>query len=647
MNATQHFRASLCATVTELIDAVGAHLGGVDVALREFPFLAGWQEDAAELPPSWRTHAGIVAAEAAVEAHLPVRSLCDTAAIGPERRAPYLCLGLIEEDARFGILFEAIQSTPGQHRPTAGLLHTLWPESGRATARRVLAAGLARATDRSAPRSEQPLEIPGPLWDALRGDVDSAGLPHAPGLRLHPRRGATPLGDLALPEEIRARAAAFSPRGHETIVVRGPAHNGRSALLAAMARAQGRPILFLEPPFDDARWREVGPMAAALGAWPVAVVDAAPGETVRVRRPAPWTGTVGVVLGSAGGVAVDDDEATQSFTLPMPDAALRERLWARHAPDHAANLAAGARLPAGHIARLGERLGRRGAVDPAAVRDATRGVRREQLETLATPVPTVAGWAALRLPAAVQRELDLLERRCREREKLRGRLGPALSDLSFGVKALLHGPSGTGKTLAVRALAGALHKDLYRLDLATVVDKYIGETEKNLARILARAEELDVVLLLDEGDALLARRTAVGSANDRYANIEVNYLLQRLETYDGILVVTTNGRDRIDPAFERRMDVVVEITLPDAEERRGIWLLHLPSEHQLGDAFLTEVSLRCRLTGGVIRNAALHAALLAAEADAPITEEALFLAIEREYRKSGAPCPLPRPRGTG
>jgi len=199
----------------------------------------------------------------------------------------------------------------------------------------------------------------------------------------------------------------------------------------------------------------------------------------------------------------------------------------------------------------------------------------------------------------------------------------------------------------VRALAGALHKDLYRLDLATVVDKYIGETEKNLARILARAEELDVVLLLDEGDALLARRTAVGSANDRYANIEVNYLLQRLETYDGILVVTTNGRDRIDPAFERRMDVVVEITLPDAEERRGIWLLHLPSEHQLGDAFLTEVSLRCRLTGGVIRNAALHAALLAAEADAPITEEALFLAIEREYRKSGAPCPLPRPRGTG
>jgi SpoVK/Ycf46/Vps4 family AAA+-type ATPase len=167
-----------------------------------------------------------------------------------------------------------------------------------------------------------------------------------------------------------------------------------------------------------------------------------------------------------------------------------------------------------------------------------------------------------------------------------------------------------------------------------VINKYIGETEKNLSQLFARAEELDVLLLLDEGDALLTRRTDVQTANDRYANLETNYLLQRLETYEGILIVTTNTGDRIDSAFQRRMDVVIDFRPPDATERWTIWQLHLPATHTIDPALLREVAGRCTLTGGQIRNAVLHASLLALDEGGVVTQ--------REYRKAGAVCPLRR-----
>ncbi len=233
-------------------------------------------------------------------------------------------------------------------------------------------------------------------------------------------------------------------------------------------------------------------------------------------------------------------------------------------------------------------------------------------------------------------ELTLLELRCRHREQL----GTGLEAVrNAGVRALLTGPSGTGKTLAARVLASALELDLYRLDLSTVVNKYIGETEKNLDRVFARAEELDVVLLLDEGDALLTQRTDVQTANDRYANLETNYLLQRLETFEGILVVTTNAADRIDPAFQRRMDVVVDFRAPDVAERWEIWRLHLPAAHAVDEALLDEVALRCALTGGQIRNAVLHASLLGLAAGS-LGSAHLEAAVRREYRKAGGVCPL-------
>ena len=155
--------------------------------------------------------------------------------------------------------------------------------------------------------------------------------------------------------------------------------------------------------------------------------------------------------------------------------------------------------------------------------------------------------------------------RCQHREALAAAACECGEDASHtcGVRALLSGPSGTGKTLAARILAAALGKDLYRVDVSATVNKYLGETEKNLDRAFSAAEELDIILLLDEGDALMATRTDVGSSNDRYANLETNFLLQRIELFAGILLVTTNAADRIDKAFARRMDVIILFRAPD------------------------------------------------------------------------------------
>jgi SpoVK/Ycf46/Vps4 family AAA+-type ATPase len=263
------------------------------------------------------------------------------------------------------------------------------------------------------------------------------------------------------------------------------------------------------------------------------------------------------------------------------------------------------------------------------------------LETLATPLPAVPNWSSLVVAQRVADELEMLEDRCRSREQLLAHVGPAFAhNLNRGVRALFSGPSGAGKTLAARALAGTLQMDLYRVDLASVVNKYIGETEKNLNRIFTYAEELDIVLLLDEGDSLMTRRTDVKGANDRYANLETNFLLQRLESYEGIILITTNAAQRIDQAFVRHLDVMIDFSRPEADERRLLWQLHLAEDHQREDTFLEKAILRCKLSGGQIRNTALHAGLLALRRNRPVTGDDFADALQREYRKAGHPYPL-------
>src|SRR5262249_9303842 len=224
-----------------------------------------------------------------------------------------------------------------------------------------------------------------------------------------------------------------------------------------------------------------------------------------------------------------------TLRLEMPDVDMRRRHWlvsfVANQVSELEQIAERFRLTSGNIHRCARLASAYAALDDrvvittADVRQAGRTLNRQTLETLATHIYASGDWSALAVSAETLQELELLEARCRHRERLRQAVGAALSDhLNAGVRALFSGPSGTGKTLAAKLLASALQMDLYRLDLSAVVNKYIGETEKNLNRVFARAEELDVILLLDEGDALLTQRTEVSNANDRYANLETNFL---------------------------------------------------------------------------------------------------------------------------
>jgi ATPase family protein associated with various cellular activities (AAA)/winged helix domain-containing protein len=250
--------------------------------------------------------------------------------------------------------------------------------------------------------------------------------------------------------------------------------------------------------------------------------------------------------------------------------------------------------------------------------DACRRHARPRLDDLAQRIDALAGWDDLVLPEpelGILREITL---HVRGRARVYDEWGFAgKSTRGLGISALFEGPSGTGKTMAAEVLAHELRLDLYRIDLSQVVSKYIGETEKNLRRVFDAADTGGAILLFDEADALFGKRSEVKDSHDRYANIEVGYLLQRIEAYRGLAVLTTNRSDDLDEAFLRRIRFVVRFPFPAEEERREIWRRVFPAEAPVSgidDAVLAGLSL----PGGNIRNVALFAAFLAADEDAPI-----------------------------
>ena len=207
---------------------------------------------------------------------------------------------------------------------------------------------------------------------------------------------------------------------------------------------------------------------------------------------------------------------------------------------------------------------------------------------------------------------------------------------SSGVVALFSGPSGTGKTLAAEIVAGELGLDLFKLDLSSVVSKYIGETEKNLEVIFDAASAGNVVLFFDEADSLFGKRSEVKDARDRYANIEVSYLLQRLEAYDGLVIMATNFEKNIDDAFLRRIHVRIEFAVPGPEERVRIWEQSFPAGAPLAaDVDIDWLAQRFELSGGAIRNASLNAGFFAASHGEHITMQSVVVGLAREYRKMG------------
>jgi SpoVK/Ycf46/Vps4 family AAA+-type ATPase len=202
------------------------------------------------------------------------------------------------------------------------------------------------------------------------------------------------------------------------------------------------------------------------------------------------------------------------------------------------------------------------------------------------------------------------------------------------VIALFAGPPGTGKTTAAEAVAHALRQDLYRVDLSAVVSKYIGETEKNLASAFDEAERASAVLFFDEADSLFGKRTEVKDAHDRYANLEVNYLLQRVETFTGLVLLATNRQSALDDAFARRLRFVIRFEHPDRALRADLWRRSFPSETRV-EGLEWDVLAEPELTGGSIQNAALAAAYLAAASGATVRPEHVEHALRREHEKLG------------
>ncbi len=696
----EHFLLYFYSMMTRILRSLDQGSTSGDAHLQtifeKFPFLNGYRDTIhkimpPEIPESnqdqwWQQY--IASWEARQSVHLPLRSLA--AAVGQQGVWYILAAGIIEEDLRFGSLFAVLQEPLQFRRPCLGLLGWLLSDSDAwRTSRPLIEGGLLIVENRDESRAEWLLHLPPPIWDALRTRISEHP---APGLTYQPASSFPQLPDLILLDETHDQvwnAPDLMRTGQiSALVVRGMTYSGRRTLLGSIARVLQRDVLLYEGKPEESR-NLIGPLATLLGAMPILRCNPGPGETIDLSQLQIYDGPVGITLGRSGGLRGQMMQHALTLTLPPPDYEARRSFWKLSGipiePADLNEIASRFLITGGTIQRaavLGytyTTLDKRTSLTATDVQTALRALNRQTLDTLATHLDSVNGWADCKEPSitedeadmptdevmemdddsfttagvlvvsdAVCKELNALKIRCNQRERLREEAGAAFNNnLNRGVRAMFSGPSGTGKTLAARALAGVLQMDLYRVDLAAVINKYIGETERNLNEVFSRAEELDVILLLDEGDSLMTKRTDVSNSNDRYANLETNYLLQRLETYEGIVIITTNAAQRIDNAFLRRLDVVIDFGKPEYQEREILWKYHLPSPNAITPKLMQQVITLCLLTGGQIRNVALYATQLALDADQLVSDKNLKAALEREYRNAGASYPLEETTAVG
>jgi SpoVK/Ycf46/Vps4 family AAA+-type ATPase len=268
------------------------------------------------------------------------------------------------------------------------------------------------------------------------------------------------------------------------------------------------------------------------------------------------------------------------------------------------------------------------------------------MDDLAERVESRAGWDDLVLPPAQKRTLRTIAAHLRQRARVQEEwgFGAAPGGRGLGLAALFSGPSGAGKTMAAEVLGGALGLDVYRVDLSALVSKWIGETEKNLRRVFDAAEEGSVILLFDEADSLFGKRSEVRDSHDRYANMEISYLLQRLEAYRGLAILTTNLRNNVDEAFLRRFRFVVDFTFPGVAERAEIWSRAFPRDCPTEGLEVARLA-QLNVVGGAIRNIAMNAAYIAAEAARPVGMRDVLAAARLEYEKAGRAMTDPELRG--
>lgn len=554
----------------------------------------------------------------------------------------------VEIDPMVGRALAYVQAPVGASRPTLGLLESAllfladgesdsWV-GGHILSGMAVRCGILIILNNEAPLPEQGLQLPSALALALRTRDHHSGL--AQQLKD---------GKVILPESIvtesQRQAESLINQPHGVLLIRSASRREARAVAAVICR-----YLDLVPRFigtDQDQLQGLGPLCLIGRYLPVFQYDVGPSEIYRISDLPGYDGPRLVITGFDGHVEALSGSLLQ-WILPLPTRSERETLWCSYLNNQelAARLASNHVHSAGRIKELAvlaereARLHQRKQPMLEDIRQAAWSAEEGNLGSLAQPITARIPDEALVLPELTRQELLHLMQRCQSREGLEEELGITLrSRYQMGVKALLVGPSGTGKTLAASWIATRLGLPLYRVDLASIVSKYIGETEKNLAALLTRAEQSEIVLLFDEADSLFGKRTDIKDANDRHANSQTNYLLQRIELYKGIVLLTSNSRGRFDPAFTRRLDKVVEFPLPAPEERRALWQAHLGDAHNLSLKHLNQLALASDLPGGYIRNAVLSAAVLAKQQGRNISLDDVISGLHSEYRKLGRQIP--------
>lgn len=487
-------------------------------------------------------------------------------------------------------------------------------------------------------------------------------------------RPAATFEDAALPAEsveaLRVIGAKALARASPLVLhFRGPAGAGQLDAAAALAGSLGLGLLVAELDRAPAGTELIAPLLGLLlreahlhGALPV-LHDA---DRLRREERFQWLrharGPVVLIGQSRWLPSADDPPDVVELGFALPDLPQRRQIWQRVLTAHGAALAAAEldalagrfRLTAGQIADAVQtaamqtqwREAPAAAAAPPGLGDLFAAARAlsgsRELDTLAPKVASGYGWDDLVLPDDPKSHLRELTEQARFRHVVLAEWGfGSKSAGGRGINALFAGPPGTGKTMAASVIANELGLDLHRIDLAHCVSKYIGETEKNLDRIFAAAAGGNVVLFFDEADALFGRRSEVREAHDRYANIEVAYLLQKMEEHDGLAILATNMRQNIDEAFLRRLQVLVNFPFPDEEHRRRIWLATFPPQAPLDpDIDIARLAREVKLAGGSIRTIALAAAARAAAEGGAITMRHLLDAARREYQKLGRSWPI-------
>jgi len=513
------------------------------------------------------------------------------------------------------------------------------------------------------------LEVPAPALAWLCGD-DALQPPLAGLVEL-----IAPDAELGvvLPPAAVAALDALVPRlggsAPLAVVVRGPRGSGRRAAAHRLARALGRPLAVIPIPalialenrtrspllgqaLAAARLRAAVPLLADADALYDERGDIAPEHGDAIAH------VPGLVLAASSGRGghLELRRPQLGVALPRTDLGDRETAWrAALGPaltTDAAELAARYVIGPGAIGdvvreagRYAEAAGR--LVDRDAL-EASIGRRLAlRLGSYGAVVARKARFSELVLPDDVIDTLRDMIAMVRERSQILERWGYQRHlGISRGVAALYSGEPGTGKTMAASVVASELGLELVRIDLSAVVSKYVGETEKNLAKIFDEAQDAHAMLLFDEADSLFGKRTELKTAQDRFANLEVNYILQRMETFDGVSVLTTNAESAIDPALQRRLNFRIRFPEPEVDERAQLWRQLLPPQAGLHDRVdFHGLAERFDMTGGYIKNAVVRAAVIAARAGRALTAEDLWTGAHHEYVEMGKVMPQLPPRG--